>query len=395
MKGQRRRFGKRLDAESVFLSDGKNATFFGYHDKTPFSANGKKILAMSVTADDGRAESECSEIRLGYFEKNNKGEFTSSFIAVATTNTWCWQQGCMLQWHPKKPDNWVVFNCLVNGDYGAQVLDIDTGEAIKTYKDPIYAISGDGKWASTLNFSRLGRLRPGYGYSLLEDHTRSIKAPSDDGVFIFDLETGSKRLLVSLAELAADLDTGEAEHYINHATFSPDGSNLLFFHLWSEVGRPARGLRTCVVNMQTKKWRVLEQNRVVSHYCWRDNSRLFATTKERNGGWHYSLYDALTGAREDLDIPLQEDFHPMFHPQNDRILVIDTYPDKRRDQHLCLIDIDKGIVNEVAVLRSPYRYQGQVRCDLHSRWDRWGQYIVVDTTVSGRRKLGCFKVSLC
>lgn len=50
-----------------FLQDDIFATFFGYHDKIPFSNDGSKILAMSVSANDKQAESECTAMKLGYF----------------------------------------------------------------------------------------------------------------------------------------------------------------------------------------------------------------------------------------------------------------------------------------------------------------------------------------
>lgn len=368
------------------LSEDNSPTFFGYHDKTPFSADGSKILAMSVTTSDTQAKNECSPIKLGYFEKHEDG-FEKNFTVFAKTTTWCWQQGCMLQWHPQKPNRWVVFNDLVTDRYGAKIVDVKDGENVRTYADPVYSINPNGTLAVTLNFSRLGRLRPGYGYGLLPDTTAGIHAPHDDGLFILNLETGVKKLLVSLKDLAVSAGSANAEHYVNHATFSPDGNRIIFFHLWTNQGENGRGLRVCELNLSNEKWREVESARLVSHYCWRDEHNLFATTKDDSGQWHYTIYDLFSGETVDVDLPFNEDLHPMFHPTNKNKLVIDTYPDKRRDQHLAVVDLDTLLVEEVGVFYTSPLYRGQVRCDLHPRWDREGKYIVVDTTDTGKRKL--------
>jgi len=42
--------GKKVKSDLYQLSDGDKPTFFGYHDKTPFSLDSSKVLAMSVVA---------------------------------------------------------------------------------------------------------------------------------------------------------------------------------------------------------------------------------------------------------------------------------------------------------------------------------------------------------
>ena len=341
---------------------------------------------MSVKASDTDPASECSPMKLGFFTKSDK-EFSSHFQAFAETTTWCWQQGCMLQWHPDNQNSWVIYNDLVDGNYGSKVCDVNDGNKVKSYAHPVYSLDPNGRWASTLNFSRLGRLRPGYGYSLLPDETKGQLAPEDDGLFVFNLETGQKRLLVKLSDLAMDAGTPGAEHYVNHATFSPDGKRLVFFHLWATEGDKGRGLRVCEVDATTGQWREVESERTVSHYCWRDANTFLATSREQSGQWHYTLYDLESNTRKDLDLPFNEDGHPMFHPTNKNLIVTDTYPDKRRDQHLCVVDLTTKEVKEIATLYSPFAYRGQVRCDLHPRWDREGRFVVVDSTEKGIRSM--------
>lgn len=84
-----------------YFSDSNKPTFFGYHDQTPFSLDNSKVLAVSVGFKDYLPENECKDTQIGYFNKSETGSFKNNFVHVANTNTWCWQQGCILQWHPK------------------------------------------------------------------------------------------------------------------------------------------------------------------------------------------------------------------------------------------------------------------------------------------------------
>lgn len=387
MAAQPKPKGQIQDTEISILSDGDNPTFFGYHDKTPFSADGGRILAMSVAASDTDPRTEGTPMKLGYFPRVGAGDFESAFTSFAETTTWCFQQGCMLQWDPVNANTCVYFNTLVDGGYGAILFDVDKGETIRQYRNPIYAIDPTGRYAVTLNFARLGRLRPGYGYGLLPDSTRQRDASDNDGLFLLDLETDERRLLVSLAELAAGAGDVNAQHYVNHATFSPDGERILFFHLWAQEGDRDRGLRVCQVDLNTFQWSEIEAERVVSHYCWRDADVFLATTRDKSGAWHYTLYDLRTNERLDLNLPLERDGHPMFHPNDKDVIVTDTYPDRRRDQHLCVIDLPSKSTIEIGTLYSAHRYRGQVRCDLHPRWDREGSFVAVDSTAFGKRAL--------
>lgn len=371
---------------ATFLSDGSNATFFGYHDKTPFSADGSKILAMSIEADDRKPESECTPMKLGYFKKTATGSFENQFFPFAETTTWCFQQGCMLQWHPVHANTEVVFNRLVGGKYGSIFFDIEKNETIREYNYPIYSLDPTGRFAATLNFSHLGRLRPGYGYGLLADQTEGVAAPDNDGLFLLDLQTGKTKLLISLARLASDNGNPEDEHYVNHASFSPNSKNLVFFHIWLTKDKK-RKIRFCCFDLQSNNYRVLENNKIVSHFCWMNDSQILASTKLPDEKMKLSIYNISNGESKEILELTNGDTHPMQSPFNKNIFILDSYPDKLRDQHLFLFDMNKLQIKKIASFYSPFKHTGQVRCDLHPRWDREGKYVVVDSAIDGRRKM--------
>ena len=374
------------DIHCGILSDGDNPTFFGYHDKTPFNFDNSKILAMSYNGRDDLAVNECTPIRLGIFEKESKGKFHHEFHPFAITSTWCWQQGCMLQWFPRMGKNLVIFNTIVDGAYGSELFDIDQKQTIDQFPVPIYSLHPEGIAAICVNFARVGRLRPGYGYRLFPDNTHFEKIPVNDGLYLYDFLTREKCLIVSFSDLTQDFVDKNVDHYINHSTFSPDGSKILFFHLWASQGK-TQGLRVCCYYMSDRNWMILDAENTVSHYCWKDGNAFIASTRSPKGVWRYILYDLKTLEKRDLCIPLNVDGHPMLNPKYKNLMVTDTYPDKMHNQHLHVVELDTRESSKIVSLYSPTRYRGQVRCDLHPRWDREGQLIAVDSVFKGKRKM--------
>lgn len=382
-----------INTDIHFLNDRNKATFFGYHDKTPFSKKGTKILAMSVNASDKKAESEGSLLKLGYYEKDAFGNFINSFFPFAETSTWAWQQGCMLQWNPSNPDNEVIFNKLVNNQYGSVIFDINKRQTIKEFKDPVYSVSPNGRFAATLNFSRLGRLRPGYGYSLYKDDTDGLLAPENDGLFIISLSNGKKELIVNLKTLADEINNKCDEHYVNHAVFSPDSLKIAFFHRWLINGN-IRKTRFLIYHLKNKEHFTLENTYKISHYCWVDDENILATTQtESNAGYKYILYNIKTKSKSYCNkVPLKTDGHPMADPQNNEIIVTDSRLNRKRDDHVFIFNRKNGQVTQVAKFFIPLAYTGQVRCDLHPRWDREGKFIVVDTVKNNKRTMALIDI---
>lgn len=367
--------------------------YFGYHDKSPFNLDGTKLLVMHLPVKQTDQDAECTPVKLGFYRQTSPGVINEEFVKVGSTSTWCWQQGCMLQWDPASPDKRIYFNDLVNGRYGSKLFNLNKQQLEQNNNFPIYSISGDGTEALSLNFSRLGRLRPGYGYNLISDPHKDNIAPAEDGVFLYDLSNGQGKLLVNLKELANLVPhIKNVDHYINHASFSPAGKWITFFHIWRFRDTGKRGIILYGYNRKDKKLFVIEKERLPSHFCWQNENTMMVTNMDIMGNWQYSLYNLSTGNRLDLNIGLKQDGHPMFKPGSQSIFVTDTYPDKRRDQHLLIVDLKKGEIKEIDALYSPYTFSGSVRCDLHPRWDRLGRYICVDFVSNYRRNMKVYKL---
>ena len=362
-------------------------TFFGYYDVSPFSRNNRMLLAM-VAPFPNRTPGLNEKISVGYFNLNGNRGFTP----IGKTSTWCWQMGCRLQWFPEDENDLILYNNIVNHDYGAIIQSVTSKSIVKTIDYPIYEIDRTGNWALSVNFSRLQRLRPGYGYGNLPDKTINQAAPQDDGIRLIDLSTGYSSLILTLEQISkiAPLPSmHDSEHYVNHLAFNPSGSRFMFFHLWTRGNQRQNRLMTC--DRDGSNLRILENKGTVSHYAWKNETELLVTVYFKGIGFQYVLYFDGSDHHETLEPNiLNADGHPSYSPDGKMILT-DTYPDKYSERHLKLYHLN-GATHVVHRFFSPPQMQGEVRCDLHPRWDSTGKYVCVDTSENERRCMYVFDI---
>ena len=382
------RFGLLRTPARIFSSK-KHHIFFGYYDITPFSKDESLLLAIHAPPVNETPRIG-SEVKVGWYDLRNAH---SEFHETGKTSTWCWQQGCRLQWYPSDDSRTVLYNSLVDGTYGCVVQDIYTGEIKRRYPRAAYCVSPNGSLALSLNFSRLQRLRPGYGYSNLSDETRGVLLPRDDGLWRMNMHTGKSTLLFSLADIAAYAPTESmrgAEHYFNHLLFSPDGSRFLFIHLWNSRGN--RCGRMITSDLAGGNIHLLNNEGHTSHYSWKSNTEILAFATHKELGSHYYLYDDTSENRKVIAQGiLTEDGHPSFSRDGGTI-VTDTYPDKYSVQRLLMYRIDTDELLTLFECLSPLSYRGEVRCDLHPRISPCESYVCVDSIVKGRRAMSVFNV---
>ncbi|WP_250657354.1 hypothetical protein [Alkalimarinus coralli] len=376
---------KRLNRRYIQLQVDNAEVFFGYYDHSPVSVNGNLCLAMKIDSPNkvnmfNKDKLVGEKAAIGYFDLQ---DLASGFHKLGDTHTWCWQQGARLRWFPEY-SNQVIYNCVVGESYGAVIQDLD-GRVVKRLKRPVYDLNNAGDKALSLNFSRLQRLRPGYGYSVLSDTTLSQRCPANDGVWLYDIESEESRLLFSLEYLAKfDPDSSMigAEHYINHLSWNLSGDHFLFFHIWCNNGKRYTRVLTC--DAAGSRLTVLIAGSA-SHYCWLSDTDVMVVTTV-DGKLSYKKFDISNGEHYSLELWMPpEDGHPSV--LSDRYIITDTYPDKYGQQHLLLCDsVDNRITTIGSFYASPLAL-GEVRCDLHPRSAPAFNQVVFDSAFSGRRTI--------
>jgi Tol biopolymer transport system component len=171
-----------------------------------------------------------------------------------------------------------------------------------------------------------------------------------------------------------------AEHKVNHLMIRPDGKRFMFLHRWVKGSIRYSRLLTC--NSDGTNLFNLSDNDFVSHCCWKNNDQSLSYLNKKDKGKGYYLLNDFTQEYVSIYPELKMDGHPTFSP-NGKSVITDTYPDRKRIQSLYKMEGTK--VTRVARFFSPFKYKGDVRCDLHPRWNYSGDKVCIDATFEGKR----------
>ncbi|MBJ13393.1 MAG: hypothetical protein CMG62_10030 [Candidatus Marinimicrobia bacterium] len=368
----------------LYIFSSKNYhTFFGYYDTSPFSFDDSLLLACKVLK---KGSPSSNSIKLGYF---NLQEDHPEFIKFAESNAWCWQMGSRLRWLNNKK-NIVSYNSMENENYINVFQDPFSGKILDIFKYPFYDINRNNSMAISLNFSRLERLRPGYGYSKLPDPSIYNGIPPDDGLILYDIKNKKKKKLFSLEEISNNNrsdDMIEAHHYFNHVSFSPYSDHFIFFHLWAKSS--IRNRRLFIYDPNKERVELLSNN-LVSHYSWKSEDEILITELDNNI-LKYNLYNIHSKTSSLIgEKILIEDGHPSFI--NSSEIITDTYPDLIGYQRLLRYDITKNEVFKIGTFYSPPKFTSDNKCDLHPRLNRNKNIVCVDSGSIGRREMVLLKI---
>ncbi|APZ95463.1 hypothetical protein [Fuerstiella marisgermanici] len=410
------------EVDVVFATTGKERHFFGYYDKSPLDSTDSKLLCHRYTGDDRHLVTRDDHCEVGYFCLHS-GQFT----ALMVTDAFNWQQGSMLQWLGPNHSDEVIWNDIEQGQYVARIMNIHSLET-RTVQQTIYGVSPDGQWAVSPSFERHEYCRPGYRYRGVNNKAWESPRDCDDGVFRVDLVKGGAKLLISLAELKrlsplASMDG--TEHYVEHMLVNPAGNRFTFHHRWK---LPDGGIYTRMYccDSDGKNLQMLNDSGFYSHQTWKSDDEIVVTGRvpSRGGQLRYSsnrlrhfMRPLLRLARRlpaEMTAPIRSrlmpfgylkfdlrnescdvleggkwgDGHPSFHPSHPSWMLSDTYADQDGIQDLFLYNILTKERTTIAQFPSPIEYAAKgYRCDLHPRWDRSGNRVIVDTLCTGVRQV--------
>lgn len=353
--------------------------FFGYYDKSPWDANDRYILGIRVDKSyKNVAPKQSAEIVL--IDTKNNYEIK----VISKTNAWNVQQGCMLQWRGSSSSE-IVYNDYLNENYCTVLLDIKTNSKV-IIKAPIYSLDSTGEFGLSLDFSRLHTLRPGYGYSNQLDKTGKIKVPNEPCISFINLRDHEIKPILTyqnLIEFENRKEMDGAFHKVNHIMINPSGNRFMFLHRWQKEGRNYSRLITS--NLDGSNLYNLSDDNFVSHCNWIDNEKIIGFLEKKKEGKAYFILEDKTNKYKRVWNSLDIDGHPSISPTNKNIAITDSYPNNKRLSSLFLIT-DNTVTN-FAKVYSPFKYDNNVRCDLHPRWNNAGSMICIDATFEGKRAM--------
>ncbi len=365
---------------------------FGYYDRHPWSTDNRWHLALKIPHQE-RLPTPEERAQIGIVETG-----TQTFTPLTETRTWCHQQGAMTLWLPRQSRQFLYNDW--NEDtqsVTAHLYDLDEGLR-RRYPMPVYNISPDGRYAVSLNFSRIPRR--GYSYAMTPLPEGHLEPDWDnDGLFLMDLETAETTLLISYRQLKAiHLTPWELDRqylWLNHAIFNIDGSRLmvLFRHRPErDRGRWSTNLITC--DLQGKDIRYPINNLLwrgaITHQIWgRYPDEILV-----DANWTMWERPEYVVIRETQTPPQAQRIsagcgkpgHLNFSPDGQWMLA-DTYPHDGI-QTLCLVRVSDGECRIAGQFRHDVPgVGGDWRCDLHPRWSPDGSLISVDTIHRGNRAI--------
>jgi hypothetical protein len=365
------------------VTKGPKFHWFGYYDKLQFDATDRYLLGMQVDFEH-RSPRPDDHIRVGMVDLKDGDRWTE----LGATRAWSWQQGCMLQWIPARPDE-VIWNDRADGQFVSHVVNVRSGKR-RTLPMPVYALSPDGTWAITTDFARLNDTRPGYGYAGIPDPNRAAKIPGDTGIWRMDLQSGKCMQIVSLAQAAAvpniNTDVEGAKHWFNHLLVNTDGSRICFLHRWRDgMGqKKAFSTRFFTANPDGSDLYVIDPYGGTSHFIWRDPTHIMAWATHPSRGDKFYLYKDRTDQVQVVapDV-MTVNGHNTYLPPDGHWVLCDTYPDKSRNQNPYLYHLATGRRVWLGHFQSPKEYTGEWRCDTHPRASRGGRLVCVDSPHGG------------
>ena len=394
--------------KAVKITSGSKQQWFGYYDKFQVDKSGRYVLVGKVDTFF-RSPTIKDKLSIGIIDLEN--EFKVKWIG--SSNSWGWQQGCMLQWIPGS-ENEIIWNDREKGKLISRIYSISNGST-RTLPKPIYTISPDGSFALTLNFERLQFFRPGYGYPGIKSSINWSESPDNDGIFKMDLHTGKSQMIISLDNVARiTRSKGSVKgffHWFNHLLVSPDSNRFIFLNRSRPIllGKEMSGYlsnhpelnsfgfdgpyitRAMTANTDGSEIYPLNDEGFFSHFIWDGNDVITAWAVPDAGGKNafYNFRDKTDHYEIIGKNIMDHNGHNTYVPNtNNEWILNDTYPlGTERLQELYLFHVPSNRKVSLGKFYEPPQYKGEWRCDLHPRCNQEGTKVFFDSSHEGNRQI--------
>ncbi|MCD6354463.1 MAG: hypothetical protein J7L95_02845 [Prolixibacteraceae bacterium] len=380
----------KFDLKIEQLTFGTKHHFFGYIGQCrtiPWNKSGRYILGMEIERIDRMPKpEEAATIFIIDTQNDNK------IIRLDKTHAWNPQQGTMFYWNPLAPETQFFFNDrdVKTGKVYTVIYDIEKKKRVREfrYEDiPIGngGVAADGSAWLGINYGRLARLRLVTGYPEALDWSKDEIAPKNDGIFIVNIKTGNKRLLVSYRQLEKRLketrpDLKHTGLFINHTLWNRDANRVYFFVRggWSKTmkNKGDKVNTPCSINADGTGLTLHEQF-IGGHPEWAEGNLLIGSAKDKDGVKQQILYNI-----DSKKIVGQLGNSEMFpNPEGDVSLspdgnwFVNGYSKSGKNYYTVLRRSDNAFARSEGIDKGAY--SGNIRIDPAPRWNRTNDAILV------------------
>jgi len=370
----------------------KEHLFASYYAINAWSADGRYATVLETDIKN-RLPTENDVAVLGVVDAQDNNRF----IPLTDTRCWNFQEATMAHWLGTAPQTQFIFNDLVDGRFVSVIFDM-TAKTRRVVPYPISAVSPDGKWAVSINYARLRLTRPDYGYGGNGQDARTETTwPTDDGLWLENLESGEGKLIVPIASVRdrmPQVKDPKALAYFCHTVFSRDGSKIFWL---------ARSVENLTGQKVVRKWettaftcnrdgsnvqRCFPDGWGGSHFNWLDGQRLLVTAKYNNAVYSHVLFTVGKSDYQRIGRGLLDfDGHGVFSDDG-RWMATDTYPDQLGERKLMVVRMSDQAILPLGTFFVPEMYREQYsRCDLHPRWRPDGKMLAFNSVHEGSRQV--------
>ncbi|MFH1718400.1 MAG: hypothetical protein ABIF19_13685 [Planctomycetota bacterium] len=379
-----------IECRTRTLTSGPKHHFFGYYGICPWNKSGRHLVCLESSFQDRMPEpGEAAAIGL---VDSQTGRFTE----VARTRAWNLQQGAMLHWNPLDPESGIIYNDLEGDEVVSVILDVKSAKK-RVLPRAVSAVSHNGKWALSLTYGRMGRLRKVVGYGGTKDPNPDNPAPDSDGVFLMDLTTGKCELVVAISQvyerLLKQYPSLQGRHmWFNHTVFNKNDTRFFFLARANLPPEERRYTAMFTANLDGTELReAIAFDKGVSHFDWRNDNEIIATFSIDGPGRKHVLFtDGKADYQAIGDGFLDSDGHCSFSPDGNWIATDRKYGGAM-EQSLLIYNVltkHKQVLCTYDMREKKYM-SGDIRCDFHPRWSRTGEKICFDAIepADGTRQL--------
>lgn len=378
-----KKYNKRSDFNIKEVDFPSNmSVFWGYYDKSPINISNKYLAFNSTNSNTKNKPNNNDVVFINIMSLETKEIIFSERIYAFN-----WQQGSKSQW---LSENRLIYNTFENENYISKIIDIDTEHniSVKKLDIAIYDCYAD-IFALSLSFERLSCLRPDYGY-FSHKLVSSYLCDEDDGIFYIDIVSGNSELYLSFCDLLNEFPIKDKslniKHKINHIMISPKGDKAMFLHRY--YINDERFDRLFIMEVKTKRLKMIADEKMVSHCFWIDNDTIIGYLRYEKIDSYYKLtasFDKEIKFYKFEPFSFLSDGHPSSNKYGD--IITDTYPDKSRMKNLYVYMNKDNKVIHLGEFFESMDWYGESRCDLHPRFSMDGKTIYFDSVHENCRKL--------
>jgi len=376
-----------FDVSVEQITFGKKHHFFGYIGQCrtiPWNSSGRYIVALRTDFHDRMPKAgEAADVVLVDTTQRNR------VLPIEKCRAGNFQQGTMFYWNPKKPETQFFFNDRdpQTGRVFTVLYDVEKRERVREfrYEDASFGNGGVAQGGGAflgLNYGRMARLRPVTGYPGAFDWTQGVNAPTDDGVFKVDTETGEKRVLVSFRQLADLLrprhpNIDDIPLFINHTLWNRD-DNRIYFYARGNWGRPGPTINVPCTVKSDGTGLTMHDTFIGGHPEWGEGNQVIGSRDDRQ-----VLYDVdrkeIVGQIGTPEVLPKPGGDVSYSP--DGKWFVNGYKDGSKNYYVIIRLSDGAHVRTPGIDKGSY--SDDLRIDPAPRWNRSSDAILVPGVVEG------------